>query len=153
MEKECVWSCMGNIDGVEFRHAQYFIKDDGGRSNAGYKGDTGDCVVRAIAIATEIDYKTVYDELFELSGKTPRNGVKRKVYEKYLLSKGFKWVSCMQIGSGCRVHLSGRELPAGRLVCRLSKHLTAMVDGVIHDTFDPSRSGQRCVYGYFIKKT
>ena len=31
----------------------------------------------------------------------------------------------------------------------VSKHITAVVDGVIHDTFDPSRDGTRCVYGYW----
>jgi hypothetical protein len=55
----------------------------------------------------------------------------------------------MQIGSGCTVHLSADELPSGRLVVSVSKHLTAVIDGVIHDTHDPSRRGTRCVYGYW----
>ena len=42
-----------------------FIKDDGGRKEAGFKGSTGDCVVRAIAIATGGDYKAIYDELHQ----------------------------------------------------------------------------------------
>jgi hypothetical protein len=29
-----------------------FVYDDGGRSAAGFKGKTGDCVTRAIAIGT-----------------------------------------------------------------------------------------------------
>lgn len=41
------------------------------------------------------------------------------------------------------------ELPPGRLVVSVSKHLTAVVDGVIHDRYDPSRDGTRCVYGYW----
>jgi len=36
-----------------------------------------------------------------------------------------------------------------RLILSLSKHLAAMVDGVVHDTHDPSRGGTRCVYGYW----
>jgi hypothetical protein len=55
----------------------------------------------------------------------------------------------MQIGSGCTVHLRPKELPAGRLVVSVSKHLTAVIDGVIHDTHDCSRRGTRCVYGYW----
>ena len=39
---------------------------DGGRSNY-FKGEAGDCVVRAIAIATNTDYKVVYDELFQIN--------------------------------------------------------------------------------------
>ena len=55
----------------------------------------------------------------------------------------------MQIGSGCKVHLRSDELPGGRLIVRTSRHLVAVIDGEIHDTYDPSREGTRCVYGYY----
>jgi hypothetical protein len=55
----------------------------------------------------------------------------------------------MKIGSGCRVHLRERELPSGRLIVSVSRHMVAVIDGVIHDTHDPSRGGTRCVYGYW----
>ena len=42
------------------------------------------------------------------------------------------------------MHLKAAELPAGRLIVRCSKHTTAVIDGIIHDT-----NGTRCVYGYF----
>jgi len=48
--------------------------------------------------------------------------------------------------------LRADELPQGKLIVRLSKHLTAMIDGVIQDTHDPSRGGKRCVYGYYTKQ-
>lgn len=32
-----------------------------------------------------------------------------------------------------------------------SKHLAAVVDGVLHDTYDCTREGTRCVYGYYVK--
>jgi hypothetical protein len=35
---------------------------------------------------------------------------------------------------------------------RVSKHLSAVIDGVIQDTHNPSRGGSRCVYGYYIKR-
>ncbi len=124
---------------------------DGGRSDAGYKGTTGDCVTRAISIATGKPYKEVYKSLFKLSRATPRRGVWRKDYDKYLKGLGWEWVPCMFIGSGCRVHLNESELPTGIIIARLSKHICAVIDGVIHDTHDPSRSGSRCVYGYYRK--
>ena len=37
-----------------------WVYHDGGRSQY-FKGTTGDCVTRAIAIATGIDYRKVYD--------------------------------------------------------------------------------------------
>jgi hypothetical protein len=146
------------------------IIDDGGRTAAGFTGDAGDCVCRSIAIVTGKPYREVYDALFagirELAtgrsraakraargngrkGTTPRNGVNRKVYESYLQSLGYQWTPTMFIGSGCTVHLRKEELPSGRLIVRTSKHTTAVLDGVIHDTHDPSRDGQRCVYGYY----
>jgi hypothetical protein len=61
---------------------------------------------------------------------------------------GWVWTPTMTIGSGCQVHLRADELPPGRLICKVSKHLVAVIDGVIHDTHDPSRDGARCVYGF-----
>jgi hypothetical protein len=146
-----------------------FVKNDGGRLDAGYKGDAGDCVTRAIAIATGLPYQEVYDRLFEMAQRhgatkrdrlakriqsksaSPRNGSWRKFYQQYLGSLGWAWVPTMRIGSGCKVHLKASELPSGRLVVKVSKHVTAVIDGVINDTYDCSRNGTRCVYGYFTK--
>lgn len=131
--------------------------DDGGRANAGYKGQTGDCVVRAIAIATRKPYQEVYSELNVLSvarkdprgASAARTGVKKTTIRAYLASLGWTWVPTMAIGSGCKVHLRDGELPVGRLIVSVSGHIVAVIDGVIHDTFDPSRGGTRCVYGYW----
>lgn len=30
---------------------------------------------------------------------------------------------------------------------------TAVIDDAIHDTYDPSRNGTRCVHGYFTTET
>ncbi len=53
-----------------------WVYDDGGRAAAGYKGKAGDCVCRAIAIATERPYQEVYDLINEFA-KSERKG-KRK---------------------------------------------------------------------------
>jgi len=58
----------------------------------------------------------------------------------------------MAIGQGCKVHLRAEELPPGRLVVQVSKHVTAVIDGVIYDTHDCSRGGTRCVYGLWRKE-
>ena len=160
---ECWWSQQDQSreEGKQ-NYAQYGCDNDGGRIKAGYKGNAGDCVVRAIAIATKIPYQEVYDQLNELAKKERRGkrkktisnsrmGVYRTTYQKFLESKGWVWQPTMQIGQGCTVHLRGDELPKGRLVVSVSKHLTAVIDGIIHDTHDPSRFGSRCVYGYYYK--
>jgi hypothetical protein len=146
-----------------------FVFDDGGRVAAGYKGTTGDCVTRAIAIATGMPYQKVYDALNEkaedergrwtkprTSGQvrrrrksSARKGVFKPTYKKYIASLGWLWTPTMGIGTGCKVHLRAEELPPGRLIVSCSRHLVAVIDGVIHDIYDPSRGGTRCVYGYF----
>lgn len=138
-----------------------WVYDDGGRSAAGYRGDAGDCVCRSIAIATGKTYQEVYDALNELGRgeritkrkrgrSSSRIGVYKGTIRKYMDSIGWKWVPTMEIGSGCKVHLRSDELPIGRLVVSVSKHTTAVIDRIIHDTHDPSRDGTRCVYGYHI---
>lgn len=137
-----------------------FICHDGGRAAAGYKGKTGDCVTRSIAIATGKPYQEVYDALngFAQTERTSkrkkrrsssRTGVYRQTYQRYLESLGWRWTSTMSIGSGCQFHLQASELPAGPLIVKVSRHLTAVIDGVLYDTNDCSRGGRRCVYGYF----
>ena len=140
-----------------------FEFNDGGRQKAGFKGHTGDCVTRAIAIVTGKPYKEVYDTINTMSineritkrkkkKSNARTGVFRKTYQKYLESLGYVWIPTMQIGQGCKIHLRSDELPSGHLIIRVTKHITTMIDGVINDTHDCSRQGTRCVYGYFQKK-
>lgn len=139
-----------------------WIYNDGGREAAGFRGTTGDCVCRAIAIATKRPYQEVYDELNLIgsqerksknrrSKSSARTGIYKAIIRKYMKSIGWVWTPTMQIGSGCRVHLKEGELPMGRLVVAVSKHLVAVIDGVTHDLNDPSRDGTRCVYGYYAK--
>jgi len=167
-----------------------FILNDGGRTEAGFrnKATVGDCVARAIAIASGRTYREVYDAL--AAGNASQRGRKaakgarsashgiftrRKWFKNYMQSLGFEWIATMGIGTGCTVHLDAEELPAGRLVIMVSKHATAMIDGIIHDAYDPRwisetcrpddggelapgewrnvngiwRSSKRCVYGYW----
>ena len=137
-----------------------FIFHDGGRAAAGYRGSAGDCVTRAIAIATGKPYQEVYDALNRLAEterrskrrrrqSSSRTGVYRATYQRYLKALGWQWTPTMTIGSGCQIHLRASELPQGALLVKVSRHLTAVIDGVIHDTHDCSRGGTRCVYGYF----
>jgi hypothetical protein len=142
-----------------------FVKDDGGRAHAGFKGRTGDCSTRAIAIALGLPYTEVYDALNAL-GKTcritkrhpkqcyARTGVCVKVLQRYLASKGWTWHATMGIGTGTTVHLRAGELPKNAsFIARISKHLVAIVDGEIHDTGDPSMDGTRAVYGIWYPRS
>ena len=165
-----------------------FVYNDGGRAVAGYKGTAGDCVCRAIALATDKTYQEVYDALNEAAkneriskrrkGKSSaRDGVHKTTTRRFMESIGWDWIPTMKVGQGCKTHLANGELPSGRLVVSVSRHLTAVIDGVINDTHNPQREdsymfepdhgqalkegqgrnqngvwtkiGGRCVYGYF----
>ena len=143
-----------------------FTYNDGGRAAAGYKGKASDCVARSLAIVTGRPYSEIYERLAAGNAaqrqtrgmKASRRGVhtashgintKRKWFSAYALELGLTWTPTMGIGTGCTVHARRDELPSGRLILRLSRHCVAMIDGVIHDTYDPTRGGTRCVYGYW----
>ena len=150
-----------------------FVQDDGGRAAAGFRGSAGDCVARSVAIASGLHYAEVYKALAagtgaqratrgHRKGATARNGINtgRKWFKDYMASIGAVWTPTMKVGQGCKVHLLAGELPMGRLVVAVSKHYTAVIDGVIRDTFNPSRTtihveegstrlSHRCVYGYW----
>jgi hypothetical protein len=83
--------------------------------------------------------------------KTAANGisVRRKWFKDYMNELGFTWHPAMKIGSGCTVHLREGELPMGRLVVNVSRHCVAVIDGVVHDTHDPTRGGSRAVHGHW----
>lgn len=143
-----------------------YVFDDGGRAAAGFLGLTGDCVTRAIAIATERPYAEIYAlvnshaqrerpnaRAGRMRGRrsSARTGVFKSTERKVLAELGWRYVPTMGIGTGCKIHLKDGELPMGRLVVQVSKHLCAVIDGVLHDTDDVSRDGTRCVYGYYVK--
>ena len=54
-----------------------FVFNDGGREAAGFKGTTGDCVCRSIAIAADRPYKEVYDTINEFA-KKERTGTRKR---------------------------------------------------------------------------
>lgn len=127
-----------------------YVFDDGGRAAAGFRGSAGDCVARAVAIASGRPYAEVYAALARgagaerrSKGASARNGIRtsRKWFGDYMRSLGFEWFPTMRIGSGCVVHLVDGELPPGRLVVRVSRHCVAVIDGVLHDTHNPSERG------------
>lgn len=82
-----------------------YVYDDGGREAAGYMGKTGDCVTRAVAIASGMPYDTVYQRLAlgnerqrhtrrssAHSGKrTASHGIRvqRKWFKDYMAELGF----------------------------------------------------------------
>jgi hypothetical protein len=115
--------------------------NDGGRFASGYKYHVKDCVCRALAIVSERPYREVQQALKTVDPFSPRG---RGGYPQYLASLGFEWFPCTEL-----MHFTADELPQGRIVVQIEKHLAAVVDGVLHDTFDSSQKGTVRIKGYW----
>lgn len=132
-----------------------YVYDDGGRALYFKAKGVGDCVCRAVAIASGRDYKQVYDAMRSALGETPRNGVNTRSvkFKRFMSSMGFTWTSCSGIGSTTAVHYYADEMPTtGRYVCMVAKHCTAVVNGEVHDIWDSrfnSFGQHRRIYGYW----
>lgn len=144
-----------------------YVMDDGGRQAAGFRDSAGDCACRAIAIATGMSYRSAYALITQVAagekfkrgkvgfraatgrGSSARDGVLMPTMRDIMDTLGWTWTATMLPGTGCKVHLRADELPAGRIIARVSRHFVAVVDGIVHDTHDSTRAGARCVYGYW----
>jgi hypothetical protein len=125
-------------------------------------------VPRAIAIATGKPYREVYAalaaETHEYVRKWPRSkvagwirrsrngrgfdpsyGVFSKIHDRYLSRLGWEFTPTKDR----RVRLRADELPRGRIIVKVNRHLVAAIDGVIHDAFDSGGAGCRPVLGYY----
>jgi hypothetical protein len=146
-----------------------WVKDDGGRKAAGYGRAKGDCVARAITIATGKPYTEVHGALkaeyarhvkrlrpgsdahgYERRRRTEEveSGCSEKVSGSYLKSLGWQYTRLRE-----RVYLRAGALPSGRLIVSVCGHYLALIDGVIRDTYDSGRAGKRPVRGYWSQRS
>jgi Protein of unknown function (DUF2786) len=127
-----------------------YVFNDGGLA-ATKHNEINDCACRAIAIATERPYHEIwaaFKTLLETEGPRRANGVDESVQHKLMESLGWTWVRTP------KAHLREDDLPPGRLVVCIRGHSVAVVNGVVHDTFNPSRKKNGkppLVYGYYKK--
>jgi|SRR5690606_29910674 len=113
---------------------------------------TGDCVIRALTIATEQPYEVVRDELFELMKKTGYSMDSKQNYERYLKQKG--WIKHKQPrksnGKKYKVAEIDKFIEQNeRVVISIANHLTATENGKIIDLWD-CRS--YTILNYYTKK-
>ena len=129
-----------------------YIKDHGGREKYTRcrfnKDNTGDCVIRAIAIATGKDYREVRDALFELAREMWVMPSTTDCYEAYLTSLGWERHSPLKDGNR-KVLVKDFPIKTGAVIIHTCKHLTTIVDGEIHDTWDTSGSAANSYYTCF----
>lgn len=121
---------------------------------------TTDCVIRAISTATEIPYNQVVMEMAELQCKTGYDDGDKKLYDKYLQSKG--WIKkyqprklddtkytgvefCQEIREGAMWGSGDHE----RIVANIGgNHTVAIINGKVWDTWD---STDGCIGNFWVK--
>lgn len=128
----------------------FYEYNDGGRAAAGFKGSTGDCAVRAMAIATGIPYADCYKELAQANKdagkpKSVRGGIMKGDFDKVLKRHGWVWHSAPKFEG--RKARAG-DLPDGMVVARMARHFAAVSYRTVNDSFD---SRHKMVYGYWQK--
>lgn len=130
--------------------------DDGGREGAGRVGKTGDCVCRAVAIASGRPYAEIHNRLRILTGHvrhgrrpSPENGIITSQHKfKVLMEElGFGWVDFRHH----QLRATVLSLPVqGKCVAIIPRHAYAYIDGVVRD-LAPTNIGTP-VHGYWVKR-
>lgn len=115
------------------------------------KDEYGDCVIRAFTKALDKDWLEVFDELIPYARETQTMPNNKPAYEKYLADKGFKWYG-IKVAKGKKRPTAEsfcKEHKTGTYILRQAHHLVTVVDGKYYDTWE---SGDRGVYGYWVKE-
>jgi hypothetical protein len=126
------------------------VFNDGGLA-ASKHNEINDCACRAIAIATERPYHEIWNAFKIFLGKEGprrRSGVDESTQHKLMESLGWSWTPTH------KTYLREDDLPPGRLVVCIREHSVAVINGVIHDTYNSSRKKDGkppYVFGYYQK--
>lgn len=113
----------------------------------GFRWDTGDCTVRAIANSINCSWLEAYDFLSSRAREEfviMNDGVK---FREWLVAGGAKWTHCPAVAGKKRMTAEefAKKHPEGRYILSLANHEAACVDGKILDAWN---CGSKCVVGF-----
>lgn len=98
---------------------------------------TGDCVVRAIAIATGQSWRKVYADLCNLAGRECEMPNSNYIWGLYLRERGAKQFLLPESCPACiTVRAFCKKYPEGIYVIGTGSHAVAVIDGDWYDTWD-----------------
>ena len=110
--------------------------------NANPQGNNiSDCVIRSISLLTNNSWRRTYDELSDLAGDVGLLFSDVSFVEDYLDDRYER-----ECHYSKKVGEFAREYPIGRYAVTMNGHITAIIDGIIYDTFDPSNRIMRCAW-------
>lgn len=120
-----------------------YVETDAGREHSKRPRQKDDCTVRAIAIALTLPYDTAYDMLADAGRKCSKRfhldeWLKEQTFAHRIAFPAVKGERRMNPAKFCVTY------PRGRFICKVAKHVFAVVDGVVNDTH--RNRPDRCIY-------
>lgn len=103
--------------------------------------DIEDCVIRSLSLLTNKDWDDTYRELAYFSSLDGYMTDNVEFVEDYLDDRYPR-----ECHYSKTVGEFAKEHPFGKYAVTMPNHITAILDGVIVDTFDPSRRVMRCAW-------
>ena len=100
-----------------------------------------DCSIRSLSLLTNRDWHDVYEELSTLANEDSLMMDSVVFLEDYLDDRYPR-----ECHYSKTIGEFAREYPYGRYAVSTNGHLTAVVDGYVVDTFDPSNRVMRCAW-------
>jgi len=119
-----------------------FKKDHGGREKyfpVQYKKDLADdCVIRAVAIGTGLDYMKVWHDLFALGTKLGHMPSSDMTSQNYLDGLGWTRHRFLKAPGGGKIQVM--EFPLSDAIIRTCRHMTVIAGGIHRDTWNCGHS-------------
>lgn len=95
---------------------------------------TGDCVIRAIATAEDVDWHDIYDDLCVVGRMMCAWGDSNVVWESYLLDIGYD-VEYITSDSEYTIYDFAKDHKNGTYLVATGYHLVCVKDGIVYDTW------------------
>jgi len=100
-----------------------------------------DCSIRSLSVLTNRSWDEVYNELSYLANKDSLMMDSVMFLEDYLDNRYPR-----ECHYSKTVGEFAKEYPRGKYAITMNGHITALIDGVLYDTFDPSERIMRCAW-------
>ena len=113
-------------------------------NNNPLKRNVNDCSVRAIALATEKSWDETYRELSDFARVQGITFSEVEFIDDYLEKRYEKY--CVDRSRFIALEDFLNEKLPGRWLITMGGHITAVVNGICYDTFDPSKRFIHCIY-------
>lgn len=120
-----------------------WLKTDAGRVHSRRSKQVNDCTVRAVATALRIEYDAAYDMLAKAGRKCGQGFRLPKWLETQSWAKKISFPAVRGERRMNPVRFS-QEFGKGIYICKVARHVYAVIDGVVHDTIE--NNPHRCIY-------